>query len=76
MQTEIEFKGIKLLVHGNFDAGEEGIIYDSDLSGLPPTPSSFETFAVFVENIDIFELFSMADLERIEELVVEKIENM
>ena len=74
MTTEITFKSIPLTVEGYYDAGEEGVRYFSDMSGLPPTPSSFEVNAVFIGDIDCFELFSGEDLDRIEELVIEKIE--
>ena len=77
MEINIEFKGIPLRVVGEYEAGEEAVMYYSDMSGYPGSNSSFLVEGVYVEDseIDIFELFSPADLEVLEEKVIEQIED-
>ena len=77
MEINIEFKGIPLRVVGEYEAGEEAVMYYSDMSGYPGSPSSFHVEGVYVEDseIDIFELFSPADLEVLEEKIIEQIED-
>lgn len=77
MEINIEFKGISIIVVGEYEAGEEAVMYYSDMSGHPGSPSSFDVEEVYVEDseIDIFEFFSPDDLEIIEEKVLEQIED-
>ena len=77
MEINIEFKGIPLRVVGEYEAGEEAVMYYSDMSGYPGSPSSFNVEEVYVEDseIDIFEFFSPADLEVISEKILEQIED-
>lgn len=77
MEINIEFKGIPLRVVGEYEAGEEAVLYHDDLSGHPGSSSSFDINEVYAEDseIDIFELFSPDDLEIIEEKVLEQIED-
>ena len=77
MEINIEFKGIPLRVVGEYEAGEEAVRYYSDMSGYPGSNSSFLVEEVYVEDsdIDIFELFSPADLEVLSEKVIEQIED-
>lgn len=77
MEINIEFKGIPIIVVGEYEAGEEAVMYYSDMSGHPGSPSSFDVEEVYVEDseIGIFELFSLADLEVITEKVLEQIED-
>lgn len=77
MEISIEFKGIPLRVVGEYEAGEEAVMYYSDMSGYPGSPSSFDVNEVYAEDseIDIFEFFSSADLEVITEKVLEQIED-
>lgn len=77
MEISIEFKGIPIRVIGEYEAGEEAVMYYGDMSGYPGSSSSFHVEGVYVEDseIDIFELFSLADLEIISEKVIEQIED-
>lgn len=77
MEINIEFKGIPIIVVGEYEAGEEAVLYHDDLSGHPGSYSSFDINEVYAEDseIDIFELFSPDDLEIIEEKVLEQIED-
>lgn len=77
MEISIEFKDIPLRVVGEYEAGEEAVMYYSDMSGYPGSPSSFDVNEVYVEDseIDIFELFSPADLEVLEEKILDKLED-
>lgn len=76
-EIEITFRGgIPLKVEGIYTPEEKGYRYDSDLSGLPMSYSSFDIEGIFVtdSNIDIYELLSMADITEIETEVINKIE--
>ena len=77
MEINIEFKGISLRVVGEYEAGEEAVMYYSDMSGHPGSNSSFLVEEVYADDseIDIFELFSPADLEILAEKIIEQIEN-
>ena len=77
MEINIEFKGIPLRVVGEYEAGEEAVMYYSDMSGHPGSNSSFLVEEVYAEDsdIDIIELFSPADLEVLAEKVLEQIED-
>ena len=77
MEINIEFKGIPIIVVGEYEAGEEAVMYYSDMSGHPGSPSSFDVEEVYVEDseIDLIEFFSPADLEVITEKVIEQIED-
>ena len=77
MEINIEFKGIPLRVVGEYEAGEEAVMYYSDMSGHPGSNSSFLVEEVYAEDsdIDIVELFSPADLEILSEKVLEQIED-
>ena len=77
MEINIEFKGIPLRVVGEYEAGEEVVRYYSDMSGYSGSNSSFLVEEVYAEDsdIDIFELFSPADLEVLTEKVIEQIED-
>ena len=77
MEINIEFKGISLKVVGEYEAGEERTYYDGDLGGCPGMNSWFSVEEVYAEDsdIDIFELFSPADLEILEEKILEQIED-
>ena len=77
MEINIEFKGISLRVVGEYEAGEEAVRYYSDMSGYPGSNSSFLVEEVYADDseIDIFELFSPADLEVLSEKILEQIED-
>ena len=77
MEINIEFKGISLRVVGEYEAGEEAVMYYSDMSGYPGSNSSFDVNEVYTEDseIDIFELFYPADLEVLAEKILDKIED-
>ena len=76
METNIRYKGVDLVVIGNYYKGEEGIMYYSDLSGLPPSNSEFEINDVFVRDsfISVFSLFSAENLSEMEESCLIEIE--
>ena len=77
MEINIEFKGIPIRVVGEYEAGEEAVMYYGDMSGYPGSNSSFDVNEVYAEDseVDIFELFSPADLEILSEKVLEQIED-
>ena len=77
MEINIEFKGISLRVVGEYEAGEEAVMYYSDMSGHPGSNSSFLVEEVYVEDseIDLIELFSPDDLEVLAEKILEQLED-
>lgn len=70
---EIEYRGIKLLVTGTYEPPEEQVRYYDDMSGYPGSNADFIIDKIFVENTNIYDLFSVMDLEEIVELVLEEI---
>lgn len=74
MEIEVTYRGIKLLVEGTYTPGEKGYMYDGNLDGLPDSGAEFNIDAVFVKDLDIYNLFSVMDLEEIVELVLEEID--
>ena len=77
MEINIEFKGIPLRVVGEYEAGEEAVRYYSDMSGYPGSRGSYYPHTIYAEDsdIDLVELFSPADLEVLEEKILEQIED-
>ena len=77
MEINIEFKGISLRVVGEYEGGEEAVMYYSDMSGYPGCGGSYYPHTIYAEDsdIDIFELFSLADLEVLSEKILEQIED-
>jgi hypothetical protein len=76
-KVTINFKGIPLIVEGYYEKGESRVLYYGDLDGFPGSNSSFDVNEIYVEDseIDIFELFSVADLEEIETICLTEIED-
>lgn len=74
-ETTINFKGINLLVQGAYDKGEDSVMYYGDGSGYPGSPPSFDIEFIFIEDseINIYELFSWDDLEKMQELALEQL---
>ncbi len=77
MEVKINFRGINLVVNGNYTPEEPMIMYYSEGDGYPGAGSEYEILEIYVEDssIDIFELFSFSDIEEIEELCLTEIEN-
>ena len=77
MEINIEFKGIPLRVVGEYEAGEEAVMYYSDMSGYPGSRGSYYPHTIYAEDseVDLIELFSPADLEVLSEKIIEQIED-
>ena len=73
MKTEITYKGILLEVEGTYTEAENRVIYYGDLDGHPGSPDSFDINAIFVQDVDIYEIIDSHDLEVLETLILEKI---
>lgn len=73
MKTEIIYKGILLEVEGTYTEAEDRVIYYRDLDGHPGYLASFDVNAIFIQDVDIYELLSEDDLVEIETLVLEEI---
>jgi hypothetical protein len=75
MTTEkITYLGIDMEIEGTYYPGEPQISYDSDMAGYPGSPSEFEIYDVFVEEVSILNLLQDFQLEDIQTEVLEKIE--
>ena len=77
METiEIEFKGLRLRVEFNYEAGDEGRRYYPDGSGQPPTPPNVEIEVLEWVNeegeyFDCFDIFeALGHLEEVAEKVI------
>ena len=69
MEVQITYKEVEMVVEGTY------IPHEERTHDYPGAPSDFDINAVFIFDADIYNLFSVDDLERIEELVLEDIEN-
>jgi hypothetical protein len=74
MEVNIRFKGIDLTVEGVYTPAEPMVMYYKDMSGYDGANSEFECNTIYAGDVDIFELFSLEDLEKIEELCLISIE--
>lgn len=48
IEKDIEYKGYELRVIGEYDPGEDTVMYYSDMSGHPGTPASFEATEIYL----------------------------
>lgn len=75
-EIEIEFKEVLLKVVGTYEPEEPMVRYYPDGSGYPGSASDFNIDAIYVvdSEYDIYELFSMKDIEWLVDEVINKIE--
>ena len=73
----IVFNGVPLRVGGEYEKEESREYYDTNGLGHPGSLPSFHVEEVYAEDsdIDIFELFSPADLEVLAEKILDKLED-
>lgn len=67
-KTTITFKGVELEVIGNYFEG------DKETRDYPGSNSYFEVCEILAGDVNIYDLFSWEDIDKIEESVIEKIE--
>lgn len=74
-EVNIEFREVELLIVGNYHESEEEVMYYSDMSGYPGSPSSFEILEIKVADseVDLFDLLE-DHLETLERMCLEQIE--
>ena len=75
MRAIIEFKGIELHVVGQYEKAEDRVMYFDNLDGFPGVSASYHLHHIYTSDsdVDIFELFSAADLEEIETKILEQL---
>ncbi len=71
MKREVEYRGIKLVVEGTYVPEEPMVMYYPDGSGYPGSSEDYEIEGVFVEGIDIYDIFDNKQLDDIRDLVLE-----
>lgn len=47
VEEDINYKGYELTVRGEYDPGEEMVMYYDDMSGHPGTPADFEAKEIY-----------------------------
>jgi hypothetical protein len=74
--TKIEFRTVGLVVEGTYSAEDRGYSYDGNMEGQPLVSSKFEIDSIKTvdSEVNLFELFSFADIEEIENLCLINIE--
>lgn len=75
MEVIVEYRGVSLVVEGTYEPEEPMVMYYPDGSGYPGSASDFEINAVFVADVDIFDMLTDDQLLDIRNLVLESIED-
>ena len=77
MEVIVDFRGVDIVVHGNYINGEDSVYNYGDGNGYPGSASDFEIDKITVidSSVDIFDFFSSRDLEIITDSVISVIEN-
>jgi len=75
IEQEIIYNGVKLLVEGTYTPAEEQVMYYPDGSGFPGASPEIDINAIFVGDVDIYDLLSFDVIDKIGELVIEEIES-
>lgn len=73
--VDINIYDVTLTVSGDYEPGEDPIMYDSNMEGYPGSSPEFDLETVELEGINIIDLLSDDVIELIKEQVIEKQEN-
>jgi hypothetical protein len=72
---DVNIYDVTLTVSGDYEPGEDPIMYDSNMEGYPGSSPEFDLESVELEGVQIIDLLSDDVIELIKEQVIEKQEN-
>lgn len=75
IETDVNIYDVTLIVSGDYEPGEDMVMYDNNMEGYPGSSPEFDLESVEVEGINIIDLLSDNVIELIKEKVIEKQEN-
>ena len=75
MEVNTEFKGVPLIIVGTYEKKEDRVMYYDNLDGFPGSGDSYSINEIYAEDseIDLYELFSAADLQELESKILEQL---
>lgn len=74
--VNVIYKGVSLEVEGTYYQGEPMVMYYSDGSGHPGSPSEFEIDAIIFDGVDVTEIYeSLGLIDDIAEISCENYED-
>ena len=73
MTVHITYRGIELRVVGDYSPEEPAVMYYPDGSGYPGCGAEFRIQAIYVEDTDINDLFSLDQLDDIRDMCFDNI---
>jgi len=73
MIVDIIYRGITLVVSGDYSPEEPEVRYYPDGSGYPGCGAEFSINTIFVDETDIIDLFSEEQIEQIRDMCFDKI---
>jgi hypothetical protein len=71
---EIVYCDIPFTVTGIFHAAEAPDYYNSDGSGYPGCPASFDLDEILINGVNVYEILTNSQIDEITDLVIEKFE--
>lgn len=75
ISVTVNIYDVTLVASGDYEPGEDPIMYDSNMEGYPGSSPEFDLETVELEGINIIDLLSDHVIELIKEQVIENQEN-
>ena len=73
--VDVNIYDVTLTVSGDYEPGEDMVMYDNNMEGYPGAGAEFDLETVEVEGVNIIELLSDHVIKLIKEQVIENQEN-
>lgn len=73
--VDVNIYDVTLTVSGDYEPGEDMVMYDDNMEGYPGSSPEFDLETVEIEGINIIDLLNDRVIELIKEQVIENQEN-
>jgi hypothetical protein len=73
--VDVNIYDVTLTVSGDYEPGEDMVMYDGNMEGYPGSSPEFDLETVEIEGINIIDLLNDRVIELIKEQVIENQEN-
>jgi hypothetical protein len=75
MESTVNYKGVELILEGEYYEGSPMVMYYDDMSGHPGDSPEFEITKVTYNGTDVTDIFDVVDdWETLEELALDRLE--